>query len=251
MKHTPSQHWQSATYADNARFVADYGVLLLDWLQARPGERILDLGCGDGVLTQKIAATGAGVLGLDGSANLVAAARRLGVDAITGDGHALTFADEFDAVFSNAALHWMTRPQAVIEGVARALKHGGRFVAEMGGSGNIAAIQTAMQQALAAHGLTAVPCWYFPEAEAYRALLEQHGLTVRQMQRFERPTALPTGVAGWLETFAEPMLPPMDDATRQSVLKQAADLAERQLPRNSGGQIVADYVRLRFLAVKA
>ena len=249
MNSQPSQHWQADVYADNARFVADYGVPLLDILAPRPHERVLDLGCGDGVLTQKIAELGCEVIGIDGSEQLVAAARANGIDARVGDGQKLAFNQEFDAVFSNAALHWMMQAEAVVAGVAAALKPGGRFVAEAGGQGNIAVIQQALEQALAKQHLQARAYWYFPSAETYRRLLEQHGFEVLQIGLYPRPTVLPTGVAGWLATFAEPMLPQMDAATKQAVLEAAADEAERQLPQENGLP-VADYVRLRFVAVK-
>lgn len=245
---SPSQHWQSDIYAENARFVADYGTPLVELLNPKADEYILDLGCGDGVLTRKIADYGSCVLGLDGSRALLETARANGVDAVWGDGQKLAFNQEFDAVFSNAALHWMTDAAAVVKGVARALKQGGRFVAEMGGAGNIAAIQTALEQALVEHGLRPRACWYFPDAEAYRVLLQQHGFAVRQIGLYGRPTPLPTGVAGWLEAFGDPMLPEgMDTAVRGQVFAQAARLAEQKLPKENG-QTVADYVRLRFAA---
>src|SRR5437764_541135 len=134
---TPSQEWNSSRYDKNARFVSDLGEPLVDLLNPQPGERILDLACGDGVLTEKIIARGAEVVGVDGSSDMVAAARKRGIDARVVDAYHLDFEVGFDAVFSNAALHWMKRdPDAVIRGVRRALKPKGRFVAEMGGHGN-------------------------------------------------------------------------------------------------------------------
>lgn len=246
----PSQHWNPDIYAENARFVADYGTPLIGWLNPRAHEYILDLGCGDGVLTRKIAECGSRVLGLDGSRALLETALDNGVEAVWGDGQKLDFDQEFDAVFSNAALHWMTDAPAVVQGVARALKNGGRFVGEMGGAGNIASIRKALAEALSAHGLQARTCWYFPDADEYSALLRQYGFTVRHIALYRRPTPLPTGVAGWLEAFGGPMLPENIDAnTRAEVFARAAASAERLLPAERG-QAVADYVRLRFVAQK-
>ena len=141
----PTQEWQADRYAHHAHFVPTLGQPVLELLKPRPGERILDLGCGDGVLTEKIAAAGAAVTGVDASPDMIAAAQRRGLAARVMNGARLEFAGEFDAVFSNAALHWMKDdPDAVIAGVARALKPGGRFVAEMGGHGCVAAIVVAM-----------------------------------------------------------------------------------------------------------
>src|SRR5512142_2028530 len=138
------QTWDPERYARNARFVADLGMPVVELLAPKSGERILDLGCGDGALTEKLVAMGCTVVGVDGSAEQVAAARARGLDCHVMDGEQLTFNNEFDAVFSNAALHWMKRADAVIAGVWRALKPGGRFVAECGGHGNIKAIETAL-----------------------------------------------------------------------------------------------------------
>src|SRR5229473_5217581 len=137
---TPAQEWNSSRYAENARFVSDLGQAVFDLLSPRRGERILDLGCGDGALTEKIVAAGAQVVGVDASSDMVSAAKRLGLDARVMDAHNLGFNSEFDAVFSNAAMHWMKHdPDAVIQGVCRALKPGGRFATEMGGHGCVAA----------------------------------------------------------------------------------------------------------------
>src|ERR1700704_1482012 len=150
---TPAQSWKADRYAQHAHFVPALGQPVLDLLKPMPGERILDLGCGDGVLTEKIAAAGASVVGIDASADMVVAAQKRGLDARVADGTRLTFANEFDAVFSNAALHWMKDvPDAVIAGVALALKPGGRFAGEMGGHGCVAAITVALIAVLERHG---------------------------------------------------------------------------------------------------
>ncbi len=153
---TEGQHWEAQRYARNARFVADLGQPVVELLAPLPGERILDLGCGDGPLTRKLVELGCSVVGVDAGPDMIRAAREMGLDAHVVDGHELAFAREFDAVFSNAALHWMKRdPQAVIAGVARALRPGGRFVGEMGGHGNVAAIVTALLPCWSAAGSTA------------------------------------------------------------------------------------------------
>ena len=200
------QTWDADSYEDNARFVSDLGADILQWLDARQGERILDLGCGDGALTLKIAATGASVLGVDASPSFVERAREIGVNAQLGDGQDLRFGPEFDAVFSNAALHWMTRPADVLRGVRAALRPGGRFVAEFGGHGNIAAVVTALRAvALYRQGDPALAApWFYPTAAEYQALLEEEGFAVERIQLLPRPTPLPTGMHGWLQTFRQP-----------------------------------------------
>jgi trans-aconitate methyltransferase len=212
----PHVGWSARAYAENARFVADLGAPVLELLAPRAGERILDLGCGDGALTQAIAESGAKVIGVDGSADMVAAARARGLDARVMDGQRLTFEREFNAVFSNAALHWMPDADAVVSGVAKALLPGGRFVGEMGGHGNVAAIATALRAVLHARCMTSDFSWFFPAADEYAALLQGHGFRVESIALIPRPTLLPTGMAGWLATFAGPFMgavPIRDDAT--------------------------------------
>lgn len=246
------QVWDAAAYARNGRFVAEFGASLIDWLQPVPGERLLDLGCGDGALTAQLAQGRVTVVGVDASAELVAAACQRGLDARIGDGHALAFNREFDAVFSNAALHWMKAdPDAVIAGVARALKPGGRFVAEMGAAGNVASIRGALHEALARRGIaaTAVDPWYFPTQAEYRARLEQAGLAVLRIETFARPTPLPGAVDGWLTTFAKAFLARLPEAEHAAVLAEVREAVRPQLHRD--GIWVADYMRLRFVAVKA
>ena len=255
MRPADSHGWNAGTYVRNAGFVAELGMPALDLLAPRPGERILDLGCGDGALTLALAERGAEVIGVDASADMVAAARARGLDARHMDACALDpggFGGRpFDAVFSNAALHWMLEPGAVIAGVARVLRPGGRFVGEFGGAGNVAAIGRALVSALERRGLgTAVWPWYFPGAEEYRAHLEAGGFTVITAQLFERPTPLPTGMAGWLATFAGPFLRHLPELQHGEYLSEVVGSLEETL-RDGGGNWWADYVRLRFSAVRA
>ncbi len=245
------QAWSAAAYAANAAFVPELGAPALDLLAPQPGERILDLGCGDGALTERIAAAGAHVTAVDGSADMVRAARLRGLAAQVMDGQHLSFRAAFDAVFSNAALHWMPDAEAVVAGVARALKPGGRFVGEMGGHGNVASIVVALHAALRAHGTAPGHAfhWFFPTASDYARLLERHGFVVRCAELIPRPTRLPTGMAGWLATFAAPFLSGRTPAEAADILAQAESLLVRPL-RTPGGEWIADYVRLRFSATR-
>ncbi|WP_422365948.1 class I SAM-dependent methyltransferase [Pelagibius sp.] len=246
---TAAQHWDPQRYNKNAGFVAELGAPLLDLLQLRAGERVLDLGCGEGALTAKLVDAGAEVVGVDASPDQIAAARARGLDARVMSGEALTFDGDFDAVLSNAALHWMLKPDAVLQGVARALKPGGRFVAEMGGHGNVGAILDALMVALEARGLDARSAnpWYFPTPEAYQAKLEAAGFSVDSIALIPRPTPLPGAIGGWLETFAEAFLKQVPPAERDGLIDAVAERLRPQLC-DSEGNWTADYVRLRFAA---
>jgi SAM-dependent methyltransferase len=248
---TAGQVWDPRAYARHGGFVSELGAPVLDWLAPRIGERIFDLGCGDGTLTGQIAAAGCSVVGGDASAEFVAVARERGLDAHLVDGQALLFREEFDAVFSNAALHWMKRdPDAVLTGVARALKPGGRFVAEMGAAGNVATIRAAVYDALTRRGIDAVGVdpWYFPTAGEYGVRLENAGFTLARIECFPRPTPLPGDVAGWLRTFAQAFLEPVPQSERAAVVAEVQEILRPQL--GAAGVWVADYVRLRFIALK-
>jgi len=245
------QAWNPTAYAATGRFVADLAGGVVELLAPQPGEAILDLGCGDGALTERIAATGAVVTGVDSSSGMVAAARARGLNVVEASGDALPFEEEFDAVFSNAALHWMPDAPAVLAGVYRSLRPGGRFVAEMGGLGNIAAIRTAVQSVLARYGIDAeaVAASLYPSPAQYRRLLEAAGFTVRSIELIPRPTPLPAGMEAWLNTFRNgvlDLLPPGDRA------KALADIVALLTPilRDVDGNWTADYVRLRFAAVR-
>jgi trans-aconitate methyltransferase len=244
-----AQHWDPQRYNKHAGFVAELGSPLLDLLQPRAGERILDLGCGEGALTEKLVASGATVVGVDASADQIAAARRRGLDAQVMNGEALTFTREFDAVLSNAALHWMLNPDAVLQGVARALKPGGRFVGEMGGAGNVALIAGAVTAALDARGLDARAAnpWYFPTPREYTARLEAAGFAVQSIQLIPRPTPLPGEIGGWLETFCESFLKRVPEAEQPALIAEVAEALRPDLC-DAEGNWMADYVRLRFVA---
>jgi trans-aconitate methyltransferase len=244
------QHWSAARYAATAHFVPAFGAPVVELLDPQPGERILDLGCGDGVLTAKIAAIGADVVAVDAAPDMVAAAKAKGLDARVVPGQSLAFDREFDAVFSNAALHWMHPAETVIAGVERALKAGGRFVAEMGGHNNTAAIQTAFRAVLGKRGLEALTLspWYFPSAAAYGAKLEAAGFRVEEIAIVPRPTPLEAGFGAWLDTFADDFFEPLAPADRAAARQEVIDLLEPIL-KDETGLWIADYVRLRFKAV--
>jgi trans-aconitate methyltransferase len=243
------QSWDPDLYARKARFVAELGLPLVERLAPRPGERILDLGCGDGVLTEKLVAQGCTVVGVDASAAQIAAARARGLDARVADGEALTFDAEFDAVFSNAALHWMKRAAAVVDGVWRALRPGGRFVAELGAEGNVALIRAACAEALRRRGLDpdAVDPWYFPTREAYGALLAARGFALESLVLFPRPTPLDGDIAEWLAVFAVAFTSAVAPAERPALVAEVREALRPQL-QDERGVWTADYVRLRVVA---
>jgi len=245
------QTWDPESYAQNAAFVPQLGSGVIEWLDPQPGERILDLGCGDGQLTVRIAASGATVTGLDASAKMVAAARARGVNADKGSAEKLPYPDHtFEAVFSNAALHWIRGQDDMLAQVHRVLRHGGRFVAEMGGHGNIAAIRVAFAAVLAQHGFAKLGDRgnYYPTEDGYRQRLERHGFTVKRILHFPRPTLLNEGgMAGWLNTFCRGTLDNLPGDLRDIVVEETVALLAPVL-RDKDGRWTADYVRLRFIA---
>lgn len=237
-------------YARCGRFVSDLGQPVVDWLAPCAGEAILDLGCGDGVLTAAIATSGAKVTGIDSVAAMVEAARALGVDARVLDAHALPFTEAFDAVFSNAALHWMRDLDAVVAGVGRALKPGGRFVGEFGGEGNIETVRSALHRALRDRGIDPArhDPWRFPAAAELSALLARHGFERIEASCFHRPTPVPGDLADWLELFANSLLAAAGDQ-RDDVIAEVIGAAAPSL-RDAAGCWSVDYVRLRFRAFR-
>jgi trans-aconitate methyltransferase len=253
---TSPQTWDAALYDDKHSFVWKYGANLIELLAPQPGERILDVGCGTGHLTAKMAEAGALVVGIDKSPDMIESARlkypTLGFEVL--DAADCSFDEPFDAIFSNAALHWMLEPERVITCMARALKPGGRFVAEFGGKGNIKAIIAAVHRALRTAGFAPnaeTLFWYYPSIGEYAALLERHGFEVASAWLFDRPTPLEGGDEGlriWLQMFGSGFFVGMSAEQQEEVMRQVeAEL--RPAFYNNGGW-TALYRRLRVVAKK-
>ena len=244
-----TEGWDTREYDRDFAFVSAYGAELLDWLNPQPGETVLDLGCGTGELAAKIAGTGATVIGIDSDPAMIEASRQRlpGADIRVADAHDFTVEQPVDAVFSNAALHWMPSSVEVLGCVSDALRGGGRFIAEMGATGNVAAITGAVDQACREAGLPERSWpWVFPSPAQYAAMLEDAGFEIRELDFRDRPTRL-TGADGlvrWLQMFAGGVLADVPP----EVLARGAEIARPQLWRD--GAWWADYRRLRFRAIK-
>jgi trans-aconitate methyltransferase len=248
--------WNAELYDDKHAFVFQYGENVLELLGIQPDERILDLGCGTGYLTSQIQQKGAKVTGIDASSDMIAKAKATypEVEFFVKDGTDFHFDEKFDAVFSNATLHWIKNADAAIKCVYDALKPGGRFVAEMGGKGNVQQLIAATRQVLRKHGYTRqaeTEVWYFPSLGDYTSRLEAAGFRVAFASHFDRKTPLQDGdegVAKWITMFAPLYLLGIPQSEKQELLKEITAILEPVY--NENGQWYADYKRLRFIAVK-
>jgi len=246
-----SSSWDAEQYEGKYSWVWRLGTGVVELLAPQPSERILDVGCGTGQLTADIAKHGAQVIGLDNSTNMIGQARQNfpGLTFVLGDATSFRLQQQFDAVFSNAALHWVKDADAVAESIDRALKPGGRFVAEFGGNGNTRSVLDALRVALGPESDTRCP-WYYPSIGAYTSLLERHGLEVRHAELFDRPTPLEseTGMEDWLRMFCGSYFKDMPAGEAVTKIREIVELLRPERYRD--GVWSVDYRRLRIVAIK-
>ena len=257
MKTSPDTNdWNASLYDDKHAFVFKYGEDLVNLLKPQAGERILDLGCGTGYLASVIASGGASVVGIDNSLEMVAKAKTEypQIDFQVQSATNFHFDENFDAVFSNAVLHWIQEKEKVVELVYKYLKKNGRFVLEMGGKHNVDKIIKALQKSLSKHGYvqnSEVSLWYFPSIGEYASLLESKGFRVTFAMHYDRETKLSdnkNGIKDWLKMFAGAYLNGIDEADQESVINDTQTFLE---PSNYlNGSWYADYKRLRIVAFK-
>lgn len=248
--------WNANLYDDKHSFVFQYGEGVLELLDVKPGERVLDLGCGTGHLAKKIQEHGAEVIGIDASPEMIAQAKENypELDFSVANGADFSFDEPFDAVFTNATLHWIHDADGVIKSVYKALKPGGRFVGEFGGKGNNRLMLAATETVLRKHGYVKgdfIHPWYYPSTAEYATRLEAGGFRVTFATHFDRQTLLQDGrdgMAKWFNMFGSSIFKAVPAAELPQILSEITDLLQ---PTNEvDSQWYADYKRLRFIAVK-
>ncbi|CAG8514638.1 9394_t:CDS:2 [Racocetra persica] len=250
--------WSPFNYSHHARFVSAIPQDLIFLLSPKPHERILDIGCGDGVLTFQIQQMCKECIGIDKSPRMVEAAQAIGCkDVRVVDGEKLKewvisegFEGTFDAVFSNAALHWIKNQESVVEGIRTCLKPGGRLVIEMGGKGNVQVIEKSMIAALDKRGYdgASLSPWFFPSQETYSALLTKASFQISSINIFPRPTYLPTNLRGWIDTFGHPFTQNLDDNEKEDVINEVIEMCKPEVYNEKDGSWMIMYVRLRVIA---
>ena len=250
----PSIEWDAELYDSKHAFVSQLGASLIQLLSPHEGERILDLGCGTGHLTQQIAANEATVIGIDSAETMIKQARKNypTLQFVVEDAINLPFQEEFDAVFSNAVLHWIKQPELVVSSIWRSLKPGGRFVAEFGGKGNVQAITTAIHNVLnsAGYATAVLNPWYFPSIGEYSAILEKQGFELTFATLFARPTPLEgeQGMQNWLQMFAKSSFSVIPTEEQPKLMAQIEAELRPQLYQD--GRWIVNYKRIQVRAIK-
>ncbi len=248
-----SNIWSPQLYEGQHSFVWKYGADLLPLLAPAQGERVVDLGCGTGHLTAQIAEAGADVLGIDKSPEMIGQARQNfpKLRFMLADVTSFELPVPVDAVFSNAVLHWVSDAEGAVRAIARALRSGGRFVAEFGGRRNVQCVLDSVISAASERGFQVRSPWYFPSLAEYAEILERYGFEIRYGSHFDRFTPLEEGESGfaeWLEMFGGPLLSGVPASEKRAVVKHAEELARPMLHRD--GRWHVDYVRIRVVAVR-
>ncbi len=248
-----TDQWSPDLYEGKHSFVWKLAASVVELLAPKPGERMLDVGCGTGQLTARIAESGADVVGIDNSPAMIEEARRHypQIEFRLADAHDFEFDGRFDGVFSNAALHWITDPNQVVACISRALTPGGRFVCEFGGDGNIRYLVAAIESA--SHRLLDKPAphpWYFPSIAAFASVLERHKLDVTQAALIDRPTPLEgsDGLRNWVRMFGQYWLAQIPPDQHEQFFEQVEEISRANLFKDS--LWYADYRRIRVIARK-
>ena len=245
-----TNHWNPNSYNRHTAFVSELALPVVDLLDPKNGEKILDAGCGEGTLAVEIIRRGAKIIGVDMSAEMIGQCQAKGIESYVGSVTDLPYDEVFDAVFSNAVLHWVKDARTAVQNIAKSLKCDGRFVCEFGGEGNAYHVISAMQEVFANHpafGIFENP-WYFPSVEAYRTLLESEGLRVEYIELIPRPTPM-DDISNWLDIFANGITSHLTKAQFEIFKQECKEILKKTNYSKDEGWIV-DYKRLRVKAVK-